>query len=659
MKKNVEPNVEHIEIGDKGVKSVLKKYKPEQSIAEYIWNGFDANATTVDVYYESNDLDGIEKIIIEDNGDGISHETLRQKFKPFFESAKEKKDNRHSSLPHGRKGVGRLTFFTFANKTTWSTRYKKNGDILEYNIGVTAESLKNYSGNKTTPKKSDKSQTGTTVVFEGIRDIEAALVEKYLKQAFGWFLELNKGKGLSLKINGHELDYESIIGERDTTVFKHGKATFDVSFVRWNDHLQTEYSRYYLMDSKHSEIWKDTTKLNKKGDGFYHSVYIKSKYFDEFSFYKKQGEVEQEVSGNSNNDEEYKFLEEELVNYLRKKRNPFLKELANKLIEEYNRAGVMPTFSDEVWEQTRKTELEEIVKGLYKVQPKIFTSSSPEQKKTFVRFLNALLESDERDQILEIVNEIVDLDPNEREELLKLLQSTKLSGIIRTIKLITDRYKIVDQLKELVFNKDLKANERDHLQPMIDENYWIFGEQFHLVTSTEAKFEKVLHEYLYLLRGEKKKVKIDHPDKNKEMDIFLCRQNKLIDTIENVVVELKSPSINLGKKEVDQVIEYMQVILAQPEFNANNMTWEFFLVGNTFDTSKWIEQLIKTNEPHGEAKKGLVHSVDKYKIYVRTWSEIFTDFECRHKFLEERLKLDRDSLSKKYASADEIVSGKL
>jgi hypothetical protein len=656
-------SIEKIELGGNGIKSILKKYKPEQAIAEYIWNGFDAQATEINIDFEElNNLGGLSKITISDNGKGIPQDLLNQKFKPFFESEKAKTnpDGKHHSLTHGKNGRGRLTFFTFASQSTWTTTFQKDKKYFEYDIEVSTTNLENFTGSNTKLRDAKIQKSGTIVSFDGIRELTKdhllGQITDYLKQEFGWFLEMYKSKNFSININGKPLEYEDIIGDREKTKFTHQETNtvFEISFIRWNQSLKNEYSRFYLINSDDNEIWKDTTKLNNQGDSFYHSIYVKSLFFDNFTYDSKQKEEEQKLLGKSKNDDAYKFLEEELTNYLRKKRKPFLKEFAKQLVEEYEKEGIIPEFKDD-WEQPRKTELEEIVKGLYQIQPKIFNASSIEQKKTFVLFLNALLESDEREQILKIVGEVVDLDSSERKELLNLLQTTKLSGIIRTIKLITDRYKVVDQLKDIVFKKDLKANERDHIQKMIDEHYWLFGEQYHLVTTTEAKFETALRSYIYLLNGEDEKTKIDHADKNKEMDIFLCRQNKLTDTIENIVVELKSPSINLGKKEVDQVLTYMQVILKQPEFNAKNMLWEFYLVGNKFDTSGWIEQLIENKKEAGESKKGLIHSVGNYKIYVKTWSEIFTDFECRHKFLEEKLVLERDNLSKDYQSADQAL----
>ena len=31
--------VQKIELGSKGIRRVLRKYKPEEAIAEYVWNG--------------------------------------------------------------------------------------------------------------------------------------------------------------------------------------------------------------------------------------------------------------------------------------------------------------------------------------------------------------------------------------------------------------------------------------------------------------------------------------------------------------------------------------------------------------------------------------------------------------------------------------------
>ena len=45
-----------------------------------------------------------------------------------------------------------------------------------------------------------------------------------------------------------------------------------------------------------------------------------------------------------------------------------------------------------------------------------------------------------------------------------------------------------------------------------------------------------------------------------------------------------------------------------------------------------------------------------HKIYVKTWSEIFEDFEVKSDYLLQRLKFDEQLWLKKHNSADEAVS---
>lgn len=45
-----------IEIGIPGIKKALQRYTSRNAIAEFIWNGFDAGATKVDICYKANPL---------------------------------------------------------------------------------------------------------------------------------------------------------------------------------------------------------------------------------------------------------------------------------------------------------------------------------------------------------------------------------------------------------------------------------------------------------------------------------------------------------------------------------------------------------------------------------------------------------------------------
>jgi hypothetical protein len=84
------------------------------------------------------------------------------------------------------------------------------------------------------------------------------------------------------------------------------------------------------------------------------------------------------------------------------------------------------------------------------------------------------------------------------------------------------------------------------------------------------------------------------------------------------------------------------------------MSWEFYLVGNAFDSSGYIDLLYQNAKNHGEPF--LAFKTDRYKIYVKKWSEILSDFELRHKFLNDKLEVERDKLLGKAQTADDIIS---
>ena len=75
-------------ITPEGIQKNLKNIKPLDAICEYIWNGFDAFATQVEVELNRNKMGLINMITIRDNGCGINYDELKYKFQPFNDSKK-------------------------------------------------------------------------------------------------------------------------------------------------------------------------------------------------------------------------------------------------------------------------------------------------------------------------------------------------------------------------------------------------------------------------------------------------------------------------------------------------------------------------------------------------------------------------------------------
>lgn len=638
---------EQAAVTSKGIKELLKSHTWPEAIAEFIWNGFDANATAIELSFEYDEapLDVITGITIKDNGVGIPYQQLQSKFKPIYESEKAAAsiDPKNHSLPHGKNGKGRLTFFTFADHAKWDTTCSEANELIDHEIEISAESLDSY--NPKGHQVSGRKETGTKVTFRGQISIEKSSIETelidHLKKEFAWFLELNKDKKYSISIDGLPLDYTDLIAATDQLAINEAipDKRFEVRFILWKNKLNGEFSKYYFINSKGVEVWKENTTLNNKGDSFYHSVYIQGPYFDDFLWSEcgDDGELFR-----CRKDDVFKDLSARLAKLLHQKRNPFIEQYTEKLMQTYEAEGVLPKYDKSPVAQFQKEALSSTIKELYKVQPKVFTSLNTTQKKAFIGLLNALLELGADDRLLDIISKIVEMTPDERNEFAHILDYANISAITKTIGMIKDRIAVVEQLKNLVFDDTWNANE-GHLQEIIERHYWLFGEQYNLVTAEEPKFDEALRRYLYLLRGdgETPSPKIKHVNKGKEMDIFVARRDVRNDVIENIVVELKHPNVKLGGKELNQVDLYQGVVLQQPEFTALNMHWTFILVGKEFDTSGKVARAYESALAHGEKYLTQKNPSLRSKVLVKRWSDIFSEFECRHNFILEKLEIDK------------------
>lgn len=648
--------MQEVSITTEGIQKNLKSFKPLDALCEYIWNGFDAQADRVDVKLYTNEFGLLNMISIEDNGTGIVYEELGDKFKTFNDSKKydiSKKVNH--SLPHGRQGIGRLTFFAFAQRARWNTVYEKSGNKYEYYIDMEKDTLNQYDDNGGKKPQITGKNVGTEVIFTQVQQFSKDDIVEKIKIEFFWFLELNKPRNFQILVDGEKVTYdEFIIKKIEFVPAAELTYKYEISIVQWNQTLGKEFSKFYFIDSDNEEKYKEATKLNKKSDEFFHSIFIKSSYFDNFYF-------EKEMDGQAclfpnKNEQEYRKLMDAINVFLYKFRRRYLKGASDKFIDKLIDSKIYPEFNaNNPIDTYRKSELDNLVGTLYAAQPKIFTNLSDDNKKITIGLLKLIMDAEDKDNLFKVLKQVVDLDEDELAELAGVLKYTSLSNITRLVKLIEDRQKVIQGLKELVFNKDMYAKEVPHIQNVVENHYWLFGEQYNLITAAEPDFTYALKGLILATTGKDEDVDIDHEDKNKEMDIFMIRQDRKGDVTENVVVELKRPTVALGETQLSQVKKYLQVIRKDDRFNMGNVKWTFYLVGNKFNTSGFLEGELENNRNHGE--QHLVYWVDNgmTKIYVLKWSEIFDEFSKRHEYLLDKLNLEEELWLKQHDNADNVV----
>lgn len=632
------------------------------AINEFIWNGFEANAHRVSVEFSENGLSGIKELIIRDDGDGINYDELNETFVAFLASKKRYKFL--SAKSKANKGKGRFSFTAFAGNAIWNTVYKDGDEFKRYTISISAGSKDVIDCSE--PEIVKVASTGTEVIFRDITsltvdDLSFTTMEFGLLKEFAWFLYLYKGMGLELIFNGELLNYSKYVNtEMSNTISVPIEGLdFEISLIVWQQAITEKFCCYYF-DENNDLKWKETTSHNRNTINFNHSVYIKSVFFNNKDFFNGDPE---ELQLSFFLDEEDRMilrkLHKEIQNLIDKQMGMYLSDQADKIVEEMENNS-FPKFSNDIYGQMRKKELKRVTKELLKIEPMIFYKLKPVQEKSLLGFLNLLLSSEERENILDIIEQIVKLTPEQRSELSNMLKKTSLENIIETIKLLVDRFRVIETLRSIVYDLTKYANERDHIQKLVEQHFWLFGEQYHLA-SADQHMKKALEQYTNILYGENDISAELEPDAENErrMDIFLCN-NRFVESSfgitmeENIIVELKAPKVPLTNKVYRQIEDYMLFIIRQPDFNTITRKWKFIAVCSEVDDV--IRSKYKTFEDKG--KVGLVNIVDNYEIYAFTWADVFHAFEIKYQPLLEKLKYDRDLIAKELMEKTDGTNGR-
>lgn len=124
----------------------LSRSKPMAAMAELIWNALDAEASEVRVEFIENEMEGLERICIVDNGMGLGYEDALVAFRNLGGSWKREGMRTQSKrLLHGKFGKGRFRAFTMGNHVRWLSRYDDKGRVLEFEIEGDAARLGEFT----------------------------------------------------------------------------------------------------------------------------------------------------------------------------------------------------------------------------------------------------------------------------------------------------------------------------------------------------------------------------------------------------------------------------------------------------------------------------------------------------------------------------------
>ena len=552
---------------------------PKTGLCELIWNALDADASIVDVNFVEGPF-GIDRVIVSDNGVGMPYQDAEKLFVGLGGSWKiQGKQTKKGRFLHGQEGQGRFKAFTIGRITDWNVVYKDDAEFFEYTIEGKADALDEFS--LSSNKASTALSTGVKVEISEInKQFRILNADKALDELAPIFaLYLRRYSGIVLRINGQALDTSSIVrevAEIDLPPLVVNDTAHDVRLevVEWNGLSDREI---WFADSEGFPLESYDKRVRGIGEvGF--SAYIQSEYFRELN---RKGLLS------------LRHLESSISDCCESAISALKEHFLTRALEEA-KGQINEWIDEEVYPFTGEplTPLEDAERKVFDIVAININKSLPDfrdsnkKSKTFqLRMLKQAIEKSP-DDLQTIMNEVLNLPKGVREDLADLLQNTSLSSIISASKIVSDRIQFVSGLEQLVFEYKDNVKERSQLHRILAKNTWVFGEQFALSVDDQSLTE-VLKKHASHLDDE---LVIDEPvvridQRRGIVDLMLSRQmpRNRADELEHLVVELKAPKVDIGKKEIDQIESYAFAVAEDARFRSINTKWDFWIISGDYD----------------------------------------------------------------------------
>lgn len=634
----------HVEAKADFLEGLTVSARPVSALAELVWNGFDAGSERVQVFLDFNDMDGIESIRIKDAGSGIPRADIDKLFGNLGSSWKKSTArSANGRALHGKNGKGRFKAFALGDWVEWNTTYSLGSK--KYSYKITGKSLTLDDFDVTEPIEVTSGDIGTEVLiqntkqdFRSLRDASAPLE---LAKIFGAYL--TQYPGLTFEHNGQKVDPKSVQKSQknyslgDIQLSSGSAASVAITIVEWTS--QTDRV-LHLCDEDGITLHDLTAGTQIRAPGFNFTVYIKSNLFRELDSSNELALAELHPDVQS----VLKVVRNKVKEHFRLK----LLEQQGQIIDRWKEEKIYPYEDNHELnsiEQAERQVFDILAVNVQSYLPSFEDADNKSKKFTFKLLAQAL--KDNPDSIQEIIGEVLGLKKDAQDDLAELLKKTPLSSIISSAKIVANRLDFLLGLDSLIFDKETKRVllERDQLHKILEQEAWIFQEDFGLAGS-EQRLEDVLSIHLSKLGVRVDDVEnapvIVEGEKTGRIDLMLHKAAEpRAGEYDYLIVELKRPSKKINSEVINQIESYAIAVAKDERFKNLKIRWTFMAISNELD--EHAER--KANQR--DRPKGLVYDDQEHniRVWIKTWSEIINDAKVRLQFVNKQLcyEADRES----------------
>ena len=479
--------------------------------------------------------------------------------------------------------------------------------------------------------------SGTKVsIYEPLKEFPSLTngrLAEHLTSTFATYLSTYKD--VMLYIDGERIDPDSVISNTEVIelpkVFYEGKEfNYELQIIEWK--ISTK-NQIQLCNKAGFPLLPLEKKVKGSGNVSF-TAYLKSDHITELNRQGTLGLGELETSLKAPIEEATKHIKDYLIRRKIEQSSDQLEKWKNENVYPYRNA-----VSGHV-EVAEKQMFDFLALNINELVPE-FDKSTLQLKKLQLSLLKQIVSTQPSD-LHTILTEVLSLSEQKQKDFAQLLKDASLSAIISTTKVITDRLKFLAGIEEIIFNPELKKalKERSQLHKIIEDNTWIFGEQFALSVSDQS-LTQVLRKHL---DNQGIEVVTDTPVKRLDdsvgiVDLMLTRniaRNHPTER-EHLVVELKAPKVKIGQKEINQIESYAFAVADDERFNTIDANWHFWIISNELDS------YAKHRLSGDKLDRGILHSARGITIWVKTWGELINECKHRLEFIRQQLDINIDS----------------
>lgn len=527
--------------------------RPVKALAEAIWNALDVGADHVSVDFEFTPLEAIKTIVVTDDGEGMNRERASIGFAVYGDSWKRRIDARtHNGRSiHGQRGLGRYDILHLGTTARWtSVAEQVDGTLGVVEIELKASDPRTF---RTIDVSPHAGPTGTTLRIPNVApEADGELNRPELGEllAADFALYLRRYPDVQIKIRGVVVDPSSQhLDPVDIGVQVEGLATpVTVTFIEWKKKAKGT-QRIYLCDSHGAALLDVAAELQSRDTNF--TAYI---CWDGF----KAPDTSAHLAILGGED-----LGAKVFSAGRAAVNDHLVQRAlerrAQAVEDWKSEQTYPYKSEP------KTMPERVIRKAFDI---VATAATPvlakmdfEQRRFSMLLMKVAVETDPS-AVQKVMREVLRLPEDRIEEMASLFERTSLESMITATHSILNRLDFLVGLRSLIFDAESKKAtlERRQLHRILERESWLFGDEWTLTASDET-LRRVLVKHLQLLGGDVEYADV-MPESQRDgklliPDLVLSGSaSSYSKSREYLVVELKRPSVTLGKSELDQIEAY-------------------------------------------------------------------------------------------------------